>query len=300
MRAGFVFSEAMTGIRRNVAMTIAMIITTAVGLTILGVGIIMTAKAAQTQELYGDKLSVQVYLTIDQSKQDVDCRQQLCQGLLNELNSNPEVESVNYESQPQAYLRFQKMFAGQPEILAAGREEALPASFQVKLKDPTRFAIIKQQYGTKPGVQSVQDGSAVVSKVIDVLKTIRQGALVVAILLGMAAVLQIGVLVHVAALSRRTETSIMRLVGASRWRTELPFMIEALLAGVFGAAVAIGLLVLGKAYVFDQVLGGVINTGIIGRVSAEDVLDAARWVVPISVVMSAVTAFTTLRLTVRV
>lgn len=300
MRAGFVFSEAMTGIRRNIAMTIAMIITTAVGLTILGVGIIMTAKASQTEEIYGDKLSVQVYLTIDQSKQDVDCRNQVCQDLQQALRSNPEVESVNYESQPQAFVRFQKMFAGQPEILEAGREEALPASFQVKLKDPTKFAIIKQQYGSKAGVQSVQDGSAVVGKVIDVLKTIRQGALVVAVLLAVAAVLQIGVLVHIAALSRRTETSIMRLVGATRWRTELPFMIEALVAGVIGAAVAFGLLVLGKYYVFDNVLGGVINTGIIRSVDMTDVLKAAWWVLPISVVMSGVTAFATLRLTVRV
>lgn len=227
MRAGFVFSEVATGIRRNVAMTVAMILVTAVSLGILGYGLVFSAKATQTQQLYSDKLSVQIYLTADLSSQDIDCRQSACQALRTELTADPLVESVAYESQPAAYKRFLQMFAGQPEIIAAGREAALNASFQVKLKDPSKVAAIAKQYGTKPGVKEVQDSSQVVDKLLRILRSIRNAALGLALVLAVAAVLLIGILVHIAALNRRTETSIMRLVGASRWRTELPFMIEA-------------------------------------------------------------------------
>jgi cell division transport system permease protein len=60
--------------------------------------------------------------------------------------------------------------------------------------------------------------------------------------------------IRVAAFSRRRETGIMRLVGASNFYIQLPFLLEAALAAMIGAFVAIGLLALLKAILVDGVL----------------------------------------------
>ena len=70
MRASFVLSEVLTGLRRNVTMTVAMILTTMVSLLLLGGGLLVVRMIDKTQAVYEDKLQVQVYLTDDISAND--------------------------------------------------------------------------------------------------------------------------------------------------------------------------------------------------------------------------------------
>jgi cell division transport system permease protein len=299
MRAGFVVSEAFTGIRRNVTMTIAMILTTAISLLLLGFGLILAKVSDKTRDLYQDKLQVSVFLTADQSVKDPDCQADLCQALRTQLDGLPQVETVVYQSQDQAWDQYQKQYAGQPEMLEIGRKSALSASFQVKLKDSTQYRVISENFTGKPGVQSVQDQSALIDKIFSFLNAIRLAAIVIAAIQGVAAILLIANMVQVAALSRRTETSIMRLVGASRWRTQLPFMIEAVVAAVAGIVLAVAGLAFAKATLFSKVLGTLISANVLAPIDSSDVVWAAYWLVPIGVVLAGVSAYVTLRLYVR-
>lgn len=142
------------------------------------------------------------------------------------------------------------------------------------------------------------DQITVVNKILDLLNRVRLGAVYVAIIQAVAALLLIANVVQVAALSRRTETNIMRLVGASRWRTQLPFMVEALVGALVGIALAIGGVVLVKSLLIDKIFsafGAVLPT-----LSGADVATAALTLVPIGLGMSAIAAYVTLRLYVRV
>ena len=117
MRASFVFSEVLTGLRRNVTMTVAMILTTMVSLLLLGGGLLVVRMIDKTQAVYEDKLQVNVYLTNDISANDKDCQEDPCRSLRSDLENDPAVESVSYENRDQAYKRFKEIFASQPELV---------------------------------------------------------------------------------------------------------------------------------------------------------------------------------------
>ena len=299
MRAGYVFSEVATGLRRNVTMTIAMILTTAISLGLLGFGIIIAKLSNDAGTLYASKVQVSVNLTVDESTTDPTCTQAACQSLLTSLQADPDVAEVSYESQDQAFTRFRKQFAGQPEMLEIARKQALSASFHVKLKDPQRFAVIRANYVGKPGVKSIDDQSQIVDRLFSFLNVIKTTALVVAAIQAVAAVLLIANMVLVAARSRRTETNIMRLVGATRWRTQLPFMIEAVLAGLIGVGLAIVGLIVAKLTFVNKVFGSVVSSALLPPIDGTYLVVASYWLIPIGVLLSAAAAYVTLRLYVR-
>ncbi len=299
MRAGYVLGEVATGLRRNITMTVAMVLTTAISLGLLGFGLMIARLTDQAGQLYETKVQVSVNLTVDVSTADPSCTQTVCQNLSNSLQNNPDVASFTFESQQQAFERYQKEFAGQPAMLEIVRKQALSAAFHVKLKDPERFKVISAQYSGQPGVDSVDDQSEIVDRLFSFLNVIRNTALVIAGIQAVAAVLLISNMVLVAARSRRTETSIMRLVGATRWRTQLPFMIEAVTAGLVGVVLAIVGLIVAKATFVSKVFSSVVSSALLPPIDDTYVVAAAYWLIPIGVILSAAAAYVTLRLYVR-
>jgi cell division transport system permease protein len=298
MRASFVFSEVLTGLRRNITMTIAMIITTAVSLSMLGGGLLIVRTIDKMKVAYMADVEVAVYLTDDISTNDKNCAQDLCQSLRQQLESNAGVQSVVFENRDAAFARFKKIFESQPELVALARPESLPASFHVKLKDPTRSAVIVQEFTGKPGVSKVDDQNKFLDRFFGSLNTVRNFTFFVAVLQAVAALLLISNTIQVSAFTRRTEVGIMRLVGATRWYTQLPFLLEAVVAGLVGAFLAIGLLILGKVGLADGLLSA--TGGAIPQVSMVEVLfPVAPILILVSTMISAVTGYVTLRLYVR-
>ncbi|QRP44928.1 permease-like cell division protein FtsX [Amycolatopsis sp. FDAARGOS 1241] len=296
MRASFVFSEVLTGLRRNVTMTIAMILTTAVSLAMLGGGLLAVRTIDKMKANFLAEVEVQVSLVEDISANDKNCSQPLCSGLRQSLQSNPGVESVVFENRDQAYDRFKKIFASQPELLELTGPEALPASLQVKLKDPDRSAAIIAEYSGKPGVRKVDDQKKFLDRVFNVFNGIRNIAFGIALIMAIAALLLIANTIQVSAFTRRTEVGIMRLVGATRWYTQLPFLLEAVVAGVVGAVLGIVFLLVAKLSFLDSVLTGEVFPQI---TTLELLFPVAPILLAVSVVISAITGYVTLRLYVR-
>ena len=92
----------------------------------------------------------------------------------------------------------------------------------------------------------------------------------------------------------------MRLVGATRWYTQLPFLLEAVVAGIVGAVLATGGLVLAKTAFLDKAFGSLFQSGIIPQIQLGDVLlFAAPWLLLTAILVSALTGYLTLRMYVR-
>ncbi len=127
----------------------------------------------------------------------------------------------------------------------------------------------------------------------------RNAAFAIAIVQAVAAILLIANMVQIAAFTRRTEVGIMRLVGATRWYTQLPFLLEAVVAALVGAVLAIVGLFTAKNMFIDDVLADVYEANIVARISNSDVLFVSPVLVLVGVGMAAVTAYVTLRLYVR-
>jgi cell division transport system permease protein len=297
MRASFVFSEVFTGLRRNVTMTIAMIITTAVSLGMLGGGLLIVRTIDKMQVEYMSDVEVSIYLNQDVSANDKDCSQDPCRSLRQDIQNNPAVQSVIFENRDQAYQRFKQIFQDNPILVQAARPEALPASLQIKLHDPSRSAIIAQEYGKRPGVDRIEDQQQFLNRFFGVLGAVRDGTFVIALVQALAALLLISNTVQISAFTRRTEVGIMRLVGATRWYTQLPFLLEAVMTGIVGWVFAVGGLVALKYTFLDRILG--VASGIIPRIELLDVIVVSPWLLLASIIISATTGYLTLRMYVR-
>jgi cell division transport system permease protein len=299
MRSDFVAREVFTGLRRNVTMTIAMVLTTAISLGLVGTGLLAVRTIDRTEQLYSDRFEVQVTLTADVSATDPDCSQPICAGLRQTLETSSLVESVRFQSQQQAYEHFQELFAGQA-LADVARPQSLPATLRVRLADQEAGAdAVRRAVEGQVGVRNVIDQREVVSKLFDMIGNFRDVTFALAIVQAIAALLLISNTVQVSAFTRRIEVGVMRLVGATRWYTQLPFLIEAVVTGVVGALIAVAGLLAGKYLFVDQLLAGIVANGVVPPVELSDIL----WVAPILVMIgggiAAVTGYVTLRLYVR-
>ncbi|QZS55582.1 permease-like cell division protein FtsX [Rhodococcus opacus] len=300
MRASFIFSEVLTGLRRNVTMTIAMILTTAISLGLFGSGLLVVQMAGKTQQIFLDRVEVQIFLTDDISTSDPGCEGEICKTLRTELEETPSVVSVEYLNRDDAVKdATERVFKDQPELAALVSPDSFPASFKVKLSDPERFGVINEKFGTRPGVESVLNQRELVERLFSVLNGVRNAAFAIAIVQAVAAILLIANMVQIAAFTRRTEVDIMRLVGATRWYTQLPFLLEAVVAALVGAVLAIVGLFTAKNMFIDDVLADVYEANIVARISNSDVLFVSPVLILVGVGMAAVTAYVTLRLYVR-
>ncbi|CAM3194167.1 permease-like cell division protein FtsX [Saccharomonospora xinjiangensis] len=298
MRASFVFSEVFTGLRRNVTMTIAMILTTAISLGMFGGGLLFVRTIDKMKANYLDDVQVTVYLNDEISSNDPTCSSSTCTSLRQSLETNPAVESVVYENRDQAYKRFQEIFAGQPELVELARPESLPSSLQVKLVNPERSEVLVQEYSATEGVYQIDDQNKFLERFFGILNAGRNGTFIVALIAALAAVLLIANTIQVSAFTRRTEVGIMRLVGATRWYTQLPFLLEAVVAGVAGAVLGTGGLVALNYLVLDSIIGA--TGSVIPKIELVDILfPVAPILLGTSVLISAVTGYATLRLYVR-
>jgi cell division transport system permease protein len=280
-------------------MSIAMVITTAISLGLLGAGLLAVRTIDRTEDLYYSLIAVQVALDEPTSADDRDCSSPVCTGLRGELEASPLVASVEYESRDDAFARFQRIYAGQ-SILQLVRPQSLPATLRVTMADPLRGEEIVTQYTGRPGVRNVVDQRSTVADLFSFLGSVRNATFGLAVVQALAALLLISNTIQLSAFTRRTEVGIMRLVGATRWYTQVPFLIEAVVTGVVGAVLATGGLVLGKIFFLDGLMSGRLLANTIPPIGMSDVLG---YVGPVLVVVGAViataTGYVTLRLYVR-
>jgi cell division transport system permease protein len=293
MRVNFVLSEVAAGLRRNLTMTVAMILTTGISLGLMGTGLLIANMIGDMREIYYDKIQVSIYLAdgITDPQRDAIAAQ---------LESSPEVKDYIYESKADAYARFTQQFQEQPALIANTPQDALPESFRVELVNPQRYPVIAEQFPNgQNGVDEVRDEGDFLDRLFSLLNGARNATIAVAVVQALAALLLISNTIQLAAFNRRNETNIMRLVGASRWYTQLPFILEAALAGLIGALLAVGGLVLTKILFVDKTLAGPIKAGIIPPVDWSAIAAISPVIAAAGVGLAAVAAYVTLRLYVR-
>ncbi|WP_322859811.1 permease-like cell division protein FtsX [Mycobacterium europaeum] len=296
MRFGFLFNEVLTGLRRNVTMTAAMILTTAISIGLFGGGLLVVRLADNSREIYLDRVETQVFLTDDISANDATCASPPCKALRDKINARQDVKSVRFVNRQDAYNDAIKKF---PEFKDVAGKESFPASFIVKLNNPEQHAEFDAAMQGQPGVRSILNEKDLIDRLFAVLDGLRDAAFAVALVQAVGAILLIANMVQVAAYTRRTEIGIMRSVGASRWYTQLPFLVEAMLAASIGVAIAIAGLVLVRAWFLDNALSQFYQAHLIAKVDYADILYIAPWLFLLGVSMAGLTAYATLRLYIR-
>ncbi|AXI77775.1 permease-like cell division protein FtsX [Peterkaempfera bronchialis] len=297
MRAQFVMSEIGVGLRRNLTMTIAVVVSVALSLALAGASLLVRDQVNAMKGFWYDKVQVAVYLcNKSDAKQYASCSggaatdQQKTQ-IKADLLKLPVVEDVQFENKQDAYKHWKEMNPDNPLTGVVGAE-GLPESFRVKLKDPEQYDVIASAFAGKPGVQSVEDQRKILDNLFALLNGLQRVAFGVMSLMVCVALLLIVNTVRVSAFSRRRETGIMRLVGASNFYVQMPFIAEAAFAALLGAALASGLLLLGNVFVHSWLQQRVQFIHFIGL---PEVMRVIPLLVVIGMGMAAVAAFFTLR-----
>ena len=245
MRAGFLLSEVRIGLRRNLTMTFAVVITVAISLSLLGIGLLANSQVKVMKDYWYDKIEVSVFLCGSLSESPSCASGPVSQEQRDQIKLDiealPVVDIVYYESQSQAYVLFQERFKGSA-IAQNVTQDQLPESYRVKLKDPTKFAVMQSAFAGRPGIDSVQDQRSILEKFFKLLSVLRDGALAIGLASILTAALLISNTLRIAAFNRRRETGVMKLVGASSFSIQLPFLLEGIFSALVGWVFSTGLL----------------------------------------------------------
>ena len=296
MRAGFLVSEVVTGFRRNVTMTIAMILTTAISIGLFGGGLLVVRLAEQSRNIYLDRVESQVFLNNDVSAADPTCDADPCKALRAQIEARQDVKAVRFLNKDDAYNDAVNKF---PEYKDVASKDSFPASFIVKLDNPEQHKDFDAAMQGQPGVLNVLNQKDLIDRLFAVLDGLSKAAFAIAVVQAISAILLIANMVQVAAYTRRTEIGIMRMVGATRWYTQLPFLVEAVLAATIGVLLAILGLIVVRAAFLDNALNQFYQANLIARIDYADILYIAPLMFAVGVALAAVTSYVTLRLYVR-
>lgn len=299
MQLGFVLRDAFKGLGRNLTMTIALVITSAISIGLIVTGVSVAQVTGDTKGIYLERVEVMVQLDEGISATDKDCSSPECKEVKEELDSDPGVESIQYRSREESYDRFVELFREtDPLLVEETGPDALPAALHVRLKDPADTSPI-DKVREKPQVADVVDQANEVRGATDNLDAIRNATFLLAAVLTIAAVFLVANMVQIAAFNRRREMSIMRMVGASRWITHAPFVLEAVFAVLLGTLLAAIGTALAKRFVLDPSLSNLYQSQLIAPVDSATLWTALPLVGLAAMVFAALTAQITLRAYVR-
>ncbi|MEU3553889.1 permease-like cell division protein FtsX [Streptomyces fragilis] len=300
MRLQFVMSEIRVGLRRNLTMTFAVVVSVALSLTLLGGAILLRDQVSAMKGYWYDKVNVSIFLC---NKSDAESDPNCAKGavtadqkkqIVADLDEMKIVDDVVHESQDDAYKHYKEQFGDSP-LAATLTPDQMQESYRIKLTDPEKYEVIATAFDGREGVQSVQDQKGILDNLFTMLGMLSTAALALMAVMLVVAMLLIVNTVRVSAFSRRRETGIMRLVGASGFYIQAPFIMEAAVAGLIGGALACVFLVLGRFFTIDSGMALSERLTLINFVGWDALLTKLPLILAISFLMPALAAFFALR-----
>jgi cell division transport system permease protein len=249
----YFFKESTSSMRRNMALTVAAVMVTALSLFILGVVSTMVhtgnGVAADMKERVDE---IRVFL-----KDTVTVEERA--SIQNFIQKMDEVKSATYISKDDAMREYKIMFKEDPAMLQEIEGNPLPASFRVRMKDPKYNAVVAKRLETRPevsedasGKKEIKNEQNVVEKVLRITGMVKSIGVLVTIAFGIVAVALVAITIRMAIYSRRKEIGIMKLVGATNWFIRWPFMVEGVIEGFLGAMFAIVVTVILHATLIER------------------------------------------------
>jgi cell division transport system permease protein len=301
MRIQFILSEIGIGLRRNLSIAVSVMLVTMVSVYLMGIGFLAQGQVDTLKGYWYDRIQVSIFMCGKDSL-DVNCdgkavtdeQRDALRSQLDEMK--PLVKNVYYESEQQAFDRFKEQYRNSPlsDYLQVGD---IPQNFRVQLSDPKKYDVVVSAFEGAPGVGRVQDQQKTLDKLFTVMNVVTIGSLFLAGLMVLCSILLMATTIRQAAFSRRRETGIMKLVGASNFTIRLPFVMETVLAALTGTGLAIAGLWVTADSLLPRVSAVLQDAPLVG---AHDIWFVAPWLVGFMLVVSVLTSWATLRRYLRV
>ena len=239
-RFGYFFRETWINIRRNLTLTVAAILTVAVGVMLVGMGLMARYASNNALGRWQGGVQFEVFLQPEISGDQIDAIGQ-------ELRTHPDIERIEFFSQEQAYALLEEMLSDDPDLVADVSPETLPSSYRVvpRVAEGELIESLAAQFRQKPGVYSVQTGRDQVDAIKEWFNSFRWIVMLMSMVLAAVSVMLIFNSIRVAMFARRREIEVMKLVGATNSFIRFLFILEGMLHGLIGGivgAIAAGVL----------------------------------------------------------
>jgi cell division transport system permease protein len=249
LKLSYVARETGINLWRNITLTVASMVTVAVSLALVGSALLLRQGVANLTARWEGGIEFIVFL-----QPHVTDDQRLA--VERSLDQNPDVDTFVYVDQQGAYDEFKELFRNSPDLIEAVEPEVLPPSYRVvpRIPDAELVQALGEQFEGSPGVREVAFAFDTVRSIQDASRTASTIILIVAAVLLVAAGLLILNTIRMAMFARRREIEVMKLVGATNWFIRIPFMLEGMIQGAAGGAVAV-VLVIGVSTVVGSLVG---------------------------------------------
>ena len=251
MSLGFFVRESLRSMRRNAVPAFAALASVLVTVLVLGVFIPIVQATTGAANEVRSRVIVDVFLKTEAKSGDIErVRQKL-------TDDTRYVGRVQYVSKEEAYKEQRKQ---NPEAYDLLGSNPLPDAFRVTPDKPDnvdelRNALLTQTGGRSvpidPAIEQVKNSKDDTDKILVASRVVKLTTAVLALLLIVASVLLVSNTIRLSLFARRREVEVMKLVGATDWFIRWPFVIEGIVLGALGGAIAIGLLLVGKIALID-------------------------------------------------
>ena len=259
-RIAYAFREMWASFRRNLTLTVAAILTSAIALLLVGTTFLIQRAFDNLLVQWRGDVEMIVFVRSDATPEQISLIDQTIKAAPNIIDA----EKWQYLDKTQSYEEAKRIFVGDPVTLSLLTPDNIPSQFKVVpiTQDPELVRSLSEQYRSLPGVQDValaEDEFQVISTLSRFVRTVT---LVMSLVLLVVAVGLIWNTIRTAMFARRREIEVMKLVGATNWFIRVPFMLEGLLHGLLGGIASCGgLWVLNSAWT-NGVAGFKPGTGI--------------------------------------
>ena len=259
-RITYAFREMWASFRRNLTLTVAAILTSAIDLLLVGTTFLIQRAFDNLLVQWRGDVEMIVFVRSDATPEQISLIDQTSKAAPTII----DVEKLRSLDKTQSYEEAKRIFVGDPVTLSLLTPDNIPSQFKVVpiTQDPELVRSLSEQYRSLPGVQDValaEDEFQVISTLSRFVRTVT---LVMSLVLLVVAVGLIWNTIRTAMFARRREIEVMKLVGATNWFIRVPFMLEGLLHGLLGGIASCGgLWVLNSAWT-NGVAGFKPGTGI--------------------------------------
>jgi len=224
--------EVFISLKRNNWMSFASIGTVAVSLLILGMFLIVVLNLNKMAASLESQVQISVYLQDDLKQQDIDC----IEGKIKDFQG---IATITYIDKDKALERFKERLGDQKFLLTAlGDTNPLPNAFEVTVQRPDFVKTLSESISQIDGVESAKFGQDVVEHLFDLTRMVRLFGLGIMVVLAGATVFIISNTIRLTVFARRKEIAIMKYVGATDWFIRWPFLLEGMVLGFLGGAIA--------------------------------------------------------------
>jgi cell division transport system permease protein len=238
-------------------MIISVVLVTFISLTFVGTAGLLQQQIGSMKTYWYDKAQVAIYLCTKTSPKEIcpqgEASKDVQSTITERLDAStlaPYIDKYYFENHQQAYKTFQKEFKDN-SVAKYVTPAQLNETFWVNLKDPNQAPIIIESFNGLAGVEEVKDQRTYLDQIFSMLNIASLAALSIAGLMLFSAALLISTTIRLSAVMRRREIGIMRLVGASNFYIQLPFILEGVVAGVIGSLLS-GAAIVGIVQFFVQ------------------------------------------------